>query len=251
MKKLKLIFVIVCMMTWVGGGAFGAVSTNNGCDTEDYVDSKLALCSTHVFNIGMDKNPESDVDRQFMKDVIALKTTIMTQQMKKQYDYLDAMVRRFKTQLQKSVLQTKLQASGAGGGSGSSVDISVKSNDRNIHITGVSNCNNMATTVEVFQCLRTNYNVISNLANSKSSMDQSIRKQVATDFAIMCDSYPATGAKPTKCSGSEVCTKAENMSNREKFRDCLDALNGGIRTGYEAANARNNQNNRNNNGWGD
>lgn len=86
----------------------------DGCDSADNnrISPELALCSVHAYNIGEVQNP-TGANRQLMKDVIALKTTVITQQMNKQYEYMDLMIRRFKTQLEKAVLTTKLQASGA------------------------------------------------------------------------------------------------------------------------------------------
>ncbi len=97
-----------------------ASTTGNGCEDEDNdrIIAELALCSTHAYNIGLDQNPENTSDKQLIKDAVALKTTIMTQQMNKQYEYLESMMRRFKTQLEKAVLTTKLQKAGASSGNG-------------------------------------------------------------------------------------------------------------------------------------
>lgn len=94
-------------------------SGGDGCDNEanDRIAPELALCSVHAYNIGQAQNP-SGADKQLMKDVVALKTTVIAQQMNKQYEYMDSMIRRFKTQLEKAILTTKLQSAGAAPSSG-------------------------------------------------------------------------------------------------------------------------------------
>lgn len=89
-------------------------SGGDGCDNDanDRIAPELALCSAHAYNIGLSENP-SGADKQLMKEIIALKTTVIAQQMNKQYEYMDSMIRRFKTQLEKAVLTTKMQAAGA------------------------------------------------------------------------------------------------------------------------------------------
>ena len=86
-------------------------AAGDGCEDEknDRITPELALCSVHAYNIGSSSNP-TGADKQLMKEIIALKTTVITQQMNKQYEYMEAMIRRFKTQLEKAVLTTKLQA---------------------------------------------------------------------------------------------------------------------------------------------
>jgi len=155
----------------LANGAFAA--KNNGCDENsgnDRINPEIALCSTHVYNIGKEQNPSTDNEKQFMRDVVALKTTVMTQQMYKQYEYLDSMIRRFKTQLEKAVLTTKLQAAGAdtgeaGGSSYSGVSTSNSGttssrsgSNKYIVLNDAKNCNMESTLVGTLQCLLENIN---------------------------------------------------------------------------------------------
>ena len=143
-----------------------AATTNNGCNNEsnDRINPEIALCSTHVYNIGETENQPSESDKQLMKNVVALKTTVMTQQMYKQYEYLETMIRRFKTQLEKAVLTTKLQAAGAdnataGASSYSGVGTSSGANynrDTYIVVYGARDCNNETTRLAIYECLQSN-----------------------------------------------------------------------------------------------
>ena len=95
MKTMKNIFAKI----FVTGVMLGCVlvmpvwaAASNGCENpnNDYIVPSLALCSTHVYNIGQTENPTYET-RSIMQDVIALKTTVIAQQMYKQYEYLEAM----------------------------------------------------------------------------------------------------------------------------------------------------------------
>ena len=176
-----------------------------------------------------------------MQDVIALKSTIMTQQLYKQYEYLESMIKRFKTQLEKAVLTTKLNVAGADSESSSSAGNSFKSSDRNIFIAGVSNCNNELTNLKVFECLNTNLNSIYNASNNGQNMTIELRKQLANDYAV---ALRASGKTETEVK-SDTCTTYQNISQRNTFQSCLDGLRASIRTGYENASSRQNMQNRN------
>ena len=73
-----------------------AAIDNTGCDNEYnlYINPDLALCSTHVYNIGKTENDSGT--RQLMQDVVALKTTLITQQMYSQYEILETIYKRRK-----------------------------------------------------------------------------------------------------------------------------------------------------------
>lgn len=238
-----------------------AFAASDGCDDEknDRIVAELALCSTHVYNIGDVSNPTNESDKQLMRDVVALKTTVMTQQMKKQYDYLDATIRRFNTQLEKAVLTTKLQAAGAGssndGSSSGRRGMGNISGDQNNYLAGTQNCNNMSTTAEVYTCLRSNYNLIYNMSNGGANINAELRKQLANDAKVVNDN--ADGPKLDKKVLTEVevdnkkvdCTNAQSINSRTRFQECLNKLNIQIRTatGNLASHSNNNNSNNSNN----
>ena len=169
-----------------------AATTNNGCDNEsnDRINPEIALCSTHVYNIGQDQNRPSESDKQLMRNVVALKTTVMTQQMYKQYEYLETMIRRFKTQLEKAVLTTKLQAAGAdtsaaGGSSYSGVGTSSTANynrDSYVVVDGARDCQRESGTLAVLQCVQNNINIALGVLDGGNNGDA--KKQLLKDFEI-------------------------------------------------------------------
>jgi len=216
--------------------ALPAFAADNSCESEDaFVNPALALCSTHVYNIGATTNPSDGGDKEMMKDVVALKTTVMTQQMYKQYEYLEAMIKRFKTQLEKAVLTTKLNAAGAdseGSSYSSGGGLNFSSNDRNIYIAGVSNCNNELTPLKVFECLNNNLNSLYNSSNNGTNITAELRKQLANDYTV------AAGECGKDCTIVDKCKSYQNLAKRTDFQECLDGLRGIIRKGYTDASSR-------------
>lgn len=205
-----------------GATVFG----DDGCNGKNsYISPVMALCSTHVYNIGETQNPSSGAGRAVMNDVVALKTTLITQQMKQQYDYLDATIRRLKTQLEKSVLTTALQAAGADEEDGSNGYGYGRgnTNNPNIHLSGAQDCSNMPTTAEVFTCLRNNYSMVYSMSNVGQSLTTEIRKQLAEDCKTLANNTDASKTEvPAYCQDHK-------QINRDNARDCLNKLNSGIR----------------------
>lgn len=189
-----------------------AVAADNGCNNEDNdrIVAELALCSTHAYNTGLTQNPTDATEKQLMHDVVALKTTVITQQMKKQYDYLDATLRRFKTQLEKAVLTTKLEAAGAStsnSGSGS------KSNDRNVVLSGAENCLMKTSTASGLECIQNNIRIVLNAVSSGNIGDA--KRQLENDLKF-AKSFSAS-------TDSEDCQKLS--ANRDTVNNCAYALN--------------------------
>ena len=111
--------------------------------------------------------------------------------MYKQYEYLDTMIRRFKTQLEKAVLTTKLMAanggnssSGTSGSSSSSSSGPSVSGDRysNTVVDGARDCDTAGLPNEVFQC------VLDNISSALSALDggktSEAKRQLQKDFEI-------------------------------------------------------------------
>jgi len=245
-----------------------SLSADANATTCDYILPQYAMCTTHVYNIGKTENSSVAAERQEMKDVIALKTTIMTQQIKAQYDYLDATMRRLKTQLEKAILTTKLQAAGAGTTSDGGTSISGNTGDTNIYLAGTQNCNNMNTTAEVFTCLRSNYNLIYNMSNGGTNITTELRKQLANDVGVVVSNAGGAGLTPNNSSGSQNsnnrnnvlsglpnvtvdnqtvdCSVVRQVQGRNAFQKCLAQLNIEIRNATSNLNSRQQQQNQNN-----
>ena len=81
-----------------------------------YFNPAFGLCSTHSHNISyidgatnLPANPDKSEDVAQMNHIIALKSTVIAQQLKDQYDALSVIIKRFKTQLEKAVLVSKIE----------------------------------------------------------------------------------------------------------------------------------------------
>lgn len=248
MKKwLGFLLCLVVLHLPVAGWA----ATSTGCDNEDngYIVPELALCSTHVFNIGRTTNPTSDDERGYMRDVVALKTELMTQQMNKQYEYLESMIRRFKTQLEKAVLQTRLQTSGAGGDDSSSgSSSSFKSNDRNIFISGVENCNTKLLPADVLTCLSSNLNTMSNMTGNGSEVSREVTKQFVNDFNVLIGTYTKSACEGAglkkNSSGTYDCGTESYVRKKKNFQSCMDGVRSCIRDKMYSLNLEAQQNNK-------
>lgn len=241
-----------------------SLSADANATTCDYILPQYAMCTTHVYNIGKTENSSVAADKQEMKDVIALKTTIMTQQMKAQYDYLDATMRRLKTQLEKAILTTKLQAAGAGTTSGGAASGAYgDTGDKNIYLAMAQNCNNMNTTAEVFTCLRRNYDLIYKMSNSGTNITTELRKQLANDVGVVVSNASGAGLTTNNSANAESnennvssglpnvmvdnktvdCSVVRQIQGRNAFQKCLAQLNIEIRNATSKLNARQQQQN--------
>lgn len=200
------------------------------CDDENaLVNPALALCSTHVYNVGGDKNPSDGADREMMREVVALKTTVMTQQMYKQYEYLESMIRRFKTQLEKAVLKTRLQTSGAG--DDSSGGASSKSDDKYIILTGTQNCMKMGSIDASLSCLQSNIRIAMDAISAGNTRDASKQLKKDLDTAV---TMGVVKKEHKSVEDDKVITTADttydtcygmSASKRDTVSDCATKLN--------------------------
>ena len=221
MKKLKSIFcgLLVALVIWTPAVA------DNGCenDNNDAIVAELALCSTHAYNIGETENP-TGANRELMRDVIAMKTTLITQQMYRQYEQMESMLRRLKTQLEKAVLTTGLEAKGASSSSSSSSS-SFKSDDRNIHMYGAKNCNEELLPADVMKCLNTNMNTISNATGNASDVSMEVAKQLANDFNLLnTTTIGVATCTTTSKTDSKDCLEPKEIRKKKYFQECFDNM---------------------------
>lgn len=236
MNKEKKIFKVLRNCTLLGLSLFVVAlpvyADDNGCSDlsrNDRINPELALCSTHVYNIGKTTNPSSEADKQLMRDVVALKTTIITQQMEKQYDFLEATIKRLKTQLQKAVLTTNLEAAGASSGSssGGSGGINTKG------VAGAENCRS-GTTIDVMNCLSRNLDRITQAINSSDL--GAAQRQLETDYTTLkmyntLASASNNNSSSTNKSSPDVMAEVEKncgsnvlKSNQKTLNDCVDHM---------------------------
>jgi hypothetical protein len=185
MKNVKNIFAKIFMVSVMLMAVVMPTFADNGCedDNNDAISAEFALCSTHVYNIGDTENPDS-TQRDLMNDVVAMKSELITQQMYRHYEQMESMLRRFKTQLEKAVLTSNLQAAGASKNSDDSGS-SFKQTDRNVYLAGVSNCLTEMDSIKQIECLNSNYTTIYNLSQNGAKVTTELRKQLANDFKTL------------------------------------------------------------------
>lgn len=200
--------------------AMPAMAADNGCDDEDNdkITPELALCSTHAYNLGLAQNPQTDADKYDMKNIIALKTTVMTQQLNKQYEYLESMIRRFKIQLEKAVLTTKLETSGAAASSDTGAGrVSVNSDDKYVVLPGVENCMLKSSVETALSCMQSNARITITAVNSGNVRDA--YKQLEKDMDVAYNWEFIDRTKPiAECESMAVGRKDSVLA-------CAQALN--------------------------
>lgn len=186
-----------------------------GGDNADaaYINPAFALCSVHAYNAGQEENPGDDNadDRTKMQDVIALKTTIIAQQMYKQYEQMVSLLNRLKTQLQKAVLANRLQV--AGGKSSSNND---ESSSKEKLEDKLQNCNLLVNDEAILTCFETNMTTLSNEL-SQNGASIALRKALNTNYSnISGMTFP----------GSATCAAGKCGPNikisKQSFETCLN-----------------------------
>jgi len=147
-----------------------------------------------------------------MKEIIGLKTTVISQQMYKQYEYLNATLRRLKTQLEKATLTATLEAAGAkseeGSSSGGLLGGSSSKNSQYADCFG----KDIQSTL---YCLRQNYAALSSQINNKKC-DKKAKAQLKTDIGLI---------NSLLTNGVTECT---DTSSVDKCRACLGYYNAGL-----------------------
>lgn len=238
MKRLKNIFYSLLVALVVCVPAYA----DNGCenDDNDAIVAELALCSTHAYNIGKTENP-TGAERELMRDVIAMKTTLITQQMYRQYEQMESMLRRLKTQLEKAVLTTGLEAKGASSsGSSLSGGASFKSDDRNIHMAGVKNCLNYYQDSEILKCYEDNLNMIVNMSGNGDNVSSELKKQLVQDFCKLADQNINSENACSKIveKYKALCNESEKAQTLDKkqFRNMIDSMRSCLQNQYRAYN---------------
>ena len=181
LRKIFLIFVISGIVhLWLVGGVSAA---NYDCDSElnDAVIPELALCSTHAYNIGVEQNPENETKQQ-MQEIVRMKTTVITQQMYKQYQEMESMVRRLRTQLEKAIYSKDFMSGEDKKDTGGDSDTGTPgSGDKYIVLDNAKNCvRESGDYASVIECLQYNLKLIEMAVDSGKTTDA--RKQLIKDI---------------------------------------------------------------------
>lgn len=226
--KLKTAIIFAVATLFVVPVVYAA---DNGCSDDDNnrIAPVLALCSSHTYNIGLAENPTSDSDKQLMRDVVALKTTVMMQQMYKQYSFLEATLNRMKTQLKREILTTQAEVAGAPSGS-SSGSASSMSTDRNVVLIGAENCLLKTSTSAGLACIQNNIRIVlqavsaGNIGEAYRQLQKDLSFAEAFGVAVV-KSDDGVYTAPAKC--------ADLKASRDKVNDCAYALNIAVMTKIE------------------
>ena len=191
-------------------------SNKNGCekieeDDDDGLDK--AKDEKRDYDNYMSKNSWANE----VKEIVGLKTTVISQQMYKEYEYLNATIRRLKTQLEKATLNATLEAAGAKTESSSSGLLGASSNnaDKTIHLAGAENCANKMSSESVYSCVQTNVSLIissaaSNTRNACKQLNETINAAATWDLNVR---------------GEEDCKDIKDSCNKNNIVPCAQKLN--------------------------
>lgn len=198
-----------------------------GGDNADaaYINPAFALCSVHAYNAGLVENPGDDnaEKRTQMQDVIALKTTIIAQQMYKQYEQMVSLLNRLKTQLQKAVLANRLQV--AGGKSSSNNDDDTYSASSEKLEDKLADCSQQTSDEAELNCHETNTTTLSNELSQKGA-SITLRKALVNNYTSIKGITYQGGDK--ECSGDKCNTGMK--INKQTFEACLADTRSCLRT---------------------
>lgn len=197
-----------------------------------YINPVFAICDTHPFNVNFDangwasstktikngegkeesKSTKTDENHENMHRIIGLKITVVSQQMYKQYEYLNATLRRLKTQLEKAVLTSNLEAAGAKSEDSSSSGGLVGAGSRNSQYRDCSGKSMQGT----LDCLRENYSVLQTQINSKKC-DKNAKKELINGIGIANDLL-SKDRKIENCSNDDKsCVKEPSTSDCKTY----------------------------------
>ncbi|MBR3148111.1 MAG: hypothetical protein IKF41_02070 [Alphaproteobacteria bacterium] len=196
-----------------------------------YINPIYAICDAHKYNsgkIGKDELKSDEIEE--MKEIIGLKTTVISQQMYKQYEYLNATLRRLKTQLEKATLTATLEAAGAkteGSSSSSSGGLlggNSSNDDKTIHLAGAENCSNLMDFDSAYNCLQKNVALIkTNITTNPKKACLQLQETVASADAILSKEQKTWEA--CKAYKDNAGTKSCRSSVKTDLNKCADEIN--------------------------
>ena len=225
-------------------GDVGKKEVNNTSLNPDddcpFIAGAYAVCDTHLFNEGKDSIPTDTETLQKIKETTAMKVTVISQQMYKQYEYLNATLRRLKTQLEKAVLTSNLEAAGAKSDGSSSGGLAGGrgDSDKTIYLAGANNCLNFMDFDSAYNCLQTNVSLIINNANGSNYKNACLQLQTTYQAAktILNKNSGITNCEGITAGNSKSCS----AKNKDDVVTCAQAIN------YEVMGEKRTQSQKNN-----
>lgn len=206
-----------------------SVAKAEGSDAS-FINPIYAICDAHQYNDGVVAGQKLNSDKiAEIKEIIGLKTTVISQQMYKQYEYLNATLRRLKTQLEKATLTAKLEAAGAktedGSSSGGLLGGNSNNDDKTIHLAGAENCANKMSSDAVYSCLQSNISLI--ISSAKSNTKNACKQLAeAINVAKAWEIY-GNGGKIGEYSSEKDCSELTESQkcNKNNVATCAQMLN--------------------------
>ncbi|MDR2268998.1 MAG: hypothetical protein LBD94_02330, partial [Rickettsiales bacterium] len=187
---------------------FDYKNTKTGITDEDgNLNVGWSICDTHAHNIGEDNNPEDSEKKEQMDEVIALKSTIMVRLFKKQYDFLAAMIKQVKTQMQKSVMTATAEAAGA----------TKESSSGNNAVSGQIDCRNK-NRADTISCVRNNMTALQQMVDSRKTSD--FRNAIKWNV----EALKGVGAESDKDIVIKFNDKCPNNMSGANMTDCITEM---------------------------
>lgn len=217
------------------GGENGDGNCDKSCDEDEedvaYVSPIYALCSVHAYNAGETENPDKTDKQEEIKRIVGLKSTVISQQMYKQYTMVESMIKRLKVMLEKATLKASLQVA-----SGTSDDgDEASSNEISFVDCSAKDAEN------ALSCIRGNYSSMKSFVD-KGNIKQSIRKQIVADcneLYFHLNSFDKTFTSYNDCATEDAVKK--------QGKNCLRSINDGVTSLSKAINDEKKEERRRNN----
>lgn len=240
----KGINVSLCVKELKQSGNEGKETDPDNCG---YISRVFGICDTHAYNKGLKSNPTNQADRDSMNEIIQLKVTVISQQLYKQYEYLKATLRRLKTQLEKSVLTSNLEAAGAksGGSSGSSSSSllgggSSADKQNGIYLPNAQNCSLVSDPYVAYSCLQQNANLIAQEYKNKNACKQLIETIRTASYIfgeegkkklVVCNGV--VGTIKTEGGNTNITLDDKCSGTKDQIKSCAVAINWAVNADKE------------------
>ena len=257
-KKFSLLRILMAGAVAVSVSPVFAAS-DNGCDNpeNDYVQSDYALCSTHPYNVGMVEIPDAN-GRAIMREVVAMKSELITQQMYQNYRALESMLNRLEKQLEKAVIKAQTD-SASSGKSSSSDDVNgggrgYNPGNRGTPLATANDCSMKTSKSEIISCLQSNIQIIRNEINSGNTVNA--RKQIDADLKVAVTNRIINGSANdpkminitdwatcgTDKDGTSMsnCKEVLKAKKRQTDLDCLNEFSSALSAAIELQECRDN-----------
>ena len=210
---------ICCSRPGVSVDKGTGIMCTDSCEDEEnvYVAPAYGLCNVHAYNAGKTSNDflSSSADKERMKRIIGLKTTVIAQQMYKQYSMVEAMIKRIKIMLEKATLKASLQVAS---GTSTSDDSSDSSSDDDISF---QDCE-ARSSQSALDCVRSNYSAMKPLVE-KNKLKPKLKEQMESDYNVLLAHLDNKDFGNVSYS----CQKTD-IKNKDKANDCLKKIMAGI-----------------------